>query len=487
MTRRRSFRAAAAAAGSLALVLGGVATSPAVGQQRTGSERAEKVAAHWTPERLASAVPRDLVVDERGLGYLRGRDGSLEPYGHSLAAIPPLRALPADVPSPRRPPSGGASDTAGPEITDLDPAGGETIPSEYDFSATVSDASGVKSVSFVITYPDGFTTQSITAVNFGGDQWGRTITGFTEGDWSWHVVAKDNAARGGNISESSAASFTVGQGTGGGSSGGGGSTDPSVVVNDEWADGGTVQTAAGRLYFEMPRNARQSGPWNAYVCSGTVVSDDLSDASMVLTAAHCVYDDRNGAFARNVLFIPNQAGTTGTRTDTNCDNDPLGCWVPDYGVVDDDWAGQVWPDNIPVDFGFYLIPTTGAHTGKGAEAESLEDSAKVLPVSFSSQNDLLTTALGYSYSDDPKLMYCQEPLDSEETHGGLWLGSCGLSGGASGGPWLQLAGGADSIVSVNSWGYSNGDPGMGGPRLERTANCLFEYAGGHKKDAVVDC
>jgi hypothetical protein len=46
------------------------------------------------------------------------------------------------------------------------------------------------------------------------------------------------------------------------------------------------------------------------------------------TASHCVYDNVNMAFARNVLFIPDQADTTGTGTDFNCNNDPYGCWVP---------------------------------------------------------------------------------------------------------------------------------------------------------------
>ena len=34
--------------------------------------------------------PRDLVIDQRGLGYLRGADGGLTPYGHSVAADRPI-------------------------------------------------------------------------------------------------------------------------------------------------------------------------------------------------------------------------------------------------------------------------------------------------------------------------------------------------------------------------------------------------------------
>lgn len=38
------------------------------------------------------------------------------------------------------------------------PAEGATIGANQGFSATIKDASGIKSVSFVITYPDGTTT-----------------------------------------------------------------------------------------------------------------------------------------------------------------------------------------------------------------------------------------------------------------------------------------------------------------------------------------
>ena len=60
---------------------------------------------------------------------------------------------------------------------------------------------------------------------------------------------------------------------------------------------------------------------------------------------------------------------------------------------------------------------------------------------------------------------------------GEWLGYCGLSGGASGGPWVQpLINGAGPIISVNSWGYSN-QPGMAGPKLsDNSAACRLKDA-----------
>ena len=47
-----------------------------------------------------------------------------------------------------------------------------------------------------------------------------------------------------------------------------------------------------------------------------------------------------------------------------------------------------------------------------------------------------TTALGYSYSEDPNFMYCAEDMQQLD-QANWWLGSCGLSGGSSGGAWMQ--------------------------------------------------
>jgi hypothetical protein len=105
----------------------------------------------------------------------------------------------------------------------------------------------------------------------------------------------------------------------------------------------------GRIYFQMPNDINRTS-WTGYVCSGTTVTDSKSDRSIIITAAHCVYDDDNKAFARNVLFIPSQEDTTAGRTDTTCSNDLFGCWVPSFGVVDVEMYNKTWPDFIPWDY-----------------------------------------------------------------------------------------------------------------------------------------
>ena len=436
-----------------AILAGAGIAAPAGAADANAAAVARARAEYWTPERMAAAIPRDLIVDERGRGYLRRPDGSLQPRG-SDPAVP--------------------TGADGPAVTNRDPLAGATIGASHQFEATVTDADGVRSVSFRVGR-EGGTMQSFSATRQQGTNvWAVTISGFTDGAWQWSVTARDGVKqRGGNTTVAATTPFTVG--TGGG--GGGGGSDPSVVANDDWSAGGVAQTAVGRVFFEMPSNARLT-KWSGYVCSGTVAQDGTAGRSVVITAAHCVYDDVYKAFARNVLFIPNQDATTGTGTDRDCSNDPLGCWAPSHGTVDVNWTNRAWPDNIPWDYAYYSVPD-GAHSGAGSGG-ALDAAANALPISFSAPAvGASTYALGYSYSDDPNLMYCKEGLAVEGSYSDWWLASCGLSGGASGGPWIQsmdLATGSGSIISVNSWGYSN-QPGMAGPRLAgTTAECLFDRA-----------
>lgn len=468
---------AALSAAGLSLAPSGPASAAPAEQSR-----ADQVAAYWTSERVQAAQPRDLAVDDRGFGYRRTSDGTLVPYGHGTPAqATQLRATPtgssSGSPAPQGKPTG-SGDTTGPTVTGMSPASGTTIGGSATFSATVVDTSGVRGVTVVIVYPDGVRTSSFAA-STSSDTWSVTISGFSNGGWQWYVVARDGTKGSGNSTTTDPSAFTVDTGTTPPPPPDGGSGD--VVANAEWASGGTVQTAAGRIYFEMP-NQRRAKTWSGYVCSGTVVTDTADDSSVILTAAHCVYDDVNKAFARNVLFIPNQAAN-GTRTDTDCTNDLYGCWAPEYGVVDINWTTTTFPNNIPWDYAYYVVPATGAHAGNG-DGGSLESVVGSLPPSFDApdvdvpdSNDDRTTALGYSYSDDPNFMYCAEDMTTEGT-ANWWLPSCGLSGGSSGGPWVQSMGtnGSGPVISVNSWGYTD-RPGMAGPKLSGTsAESLFTAA-----------
>ncbi|HUF99585.1 MAG TPA: hypothetical protein VMM60_15750 [Ilumatobacter sp.] len=422
------------------------------------------VIAHWTPARVASAVPRDLVVDSRGLGYLRSSNGGLTPYGHSQRAQ--LEQLPTGTPIPHAKPGGGGNDSTAPSVTEAVPSAGATTGGTVEIAATITDASGIRSVS--ITVSSGVTSQTFAANDLGGNRYGATITGFTDGTWAYTIVARDASKGAGNTATFGPIAFLV-------DTGGGGPVDPGVVVNSPWTKPGDLQLAAGRILFEMPTIRGKRTTWNAYVCSGTVVTDTNSNASVILTAAHCVYDDVAKAFARNVLFIPDQDETTGTGTDSDCGNDPIGCWSPSHGVVDANWTTQTFPANVEWDYAYYVVPNTGSSSNG---LDSLESSVNELTIHFNTGVEgNVTHALGYSYSDDPNFMYCSEVAEIEGSVN-WWLPNCDLSGGSSGGPWVQPMNpstGAGPIVSVNSWGYTTG-PGMAGPHLDNSAECVFAQA-----------
>jgi hypothetical protein len=422
------------------------------------------VAAHWTAARMRAAEPRDLRVDARGLGYVAQDDGSVKPHGHQTEQLYARPKASKPAPTAGKPSAG---DRTGPTVTAMNPAAGATIGASATFSATITDTSGVGSVTFTVRSPSG-ALQSFTATPSGANSYSATIGGFTNGSWRWRVVARDASSRA-NTTTTTYLTFSVNTG----SSGGG------TVVNSPWTGGGTVQQAAGRIYFEMPTNSQLSS-WAGYVCSGTVARDGSTGRSVIITAAHCVYEDVYKAFARNVLFIPNQDATTGTGTDTNCSNDPMGCWIPSFGVVDVNWANRTFPNNIPWDYAYYVVNDTDplAHRGTAASSNALDQAAGDLEVKLTAPTSgAMTHALGYSYSDDPNFMYCAQGLGTESSYGDWWLSQCDLSGGSSGGPWLQpVSGGAGPIVSVNSWGYTN-QPGMGGPKLSGTsAGCVFGTA-----------
>ncbi len=473
MRVRRGFRGAVfIGVLAVAALAGSQPASSAGNAGGAGKSDAAHGAPYWTAARRAAAVPRDLFLDQRGLAYRRGAGGGLTPYGHSTPAEP-VRAVPTGKPAG----GGGSSgtDTTPPTVTGTNPATGATVTtSSYAFKATVTDTSGLRSVAFVVRKGTA-ASRSYTATAGAGGVYSATVSGLTDGSWNWWVVAKDGAKRT-NTRTTSPTSFTVAISTGGG-----GGTP--LVTSAPWSSGGAVQNAAGRLYFEMPTNAAES-TWGGYVCSGTVATDATTGRSIIITAAHCVYDDEHKVFARNVIFIPNQAGTTGTRTDLDCTNDPLGCWTPSFGVVDVNWTTRTFPANIPWDYAYYVVPDTGAHTAglSGASTGDILDSA-VTPLTPKFQaaatQTAYTHALGYSYSEDPKFMYCAQGLGTESSYQDLWLGSCGLSGGASGGPWVQpmdLSTGTGPIISVNSWGYTN-QPGMAGAPLAGTsASCVFTKA-----------
>ena len=77
------FRLAAMFLAASAILVPGAAAAQS---DRGLDARSARAVQHWTPERRAAAIPRDFVIDERGLAYIRDRNGRLIPHGHDIQA-----------------------------------------------------------------------------------------------------------------------------------------------------------------------------------------------------------------------------------------------------------------------------------------------------------------------------------------------------------------------------------------------------------------
>lgn len=373
------------------------------------------------------------------------------------------------------------------------------IGPNQSFGALVTDnGTGVKSVCLQFKDHTNSRSDCFELVMVGSDVWELTFDGFNayEGEtWSYRIRGKDGAK---NRANTEWADFIInisGKGdSGGGNDGssGGGTTDevPSgtllnnVVRDESWPYGGVIQMSTGRILFFFDGNA--------YVCTGTVIKDDIQDRTIVLTAAHCAYQysPSGGRFAEHALYIPDQDDTTGVKSDDICSNDPYGCWVPAFAVVDYQWTQQGFPDSVPYDFAFYVIPNDVNVHEKGylhyqdpSLSEILPDLVEPMPIdfNFNQYSAEFTTGLGYSFDKDPDFRYCAGDLSTKygiRTYENLWIGVCEMTGGSSGGPWMVQtdSSGRGRVVSVNSWGYTSSS-GMAGPNLSTgRAECLYERA-----------
>lgn len=259
-------------------------------------------------------------------------------------------------------------------------------------------------------------------------------------------------------------------------------TDADTTFVDEaaWEGEGLVQYAVGRIYFESYGVD--------YACTGTVVKDNKTGRSLVFTAAHCVWDDIDGVFGTNVIFIPNRDAVhdlVGFVDDYHrrCDEDPCGCWTLSGGVVHDLWPDTPWPQRLRYDYGFYVVDDVGSHQGADCGSDALDIAVEPMEFAVGEETkSVFMTNFGYSLSFNPDFRYCAEETMTKQPTPGLdtiWMDTCGLSGGASGGPWMtefDTKTGKGKVVSTNSWSYST-RAGMGAPFIDESeARCLINAA-----------
>jgi hypothetical protein len=256
-----------------------------------------------------------------------------------------------------------------------------------------------------------------------------------------------------------------------------------------WTYGGEVQRVIGRILYCVEDDELDL---KCYRCSGTSVTDNTDGRSIILTAAHCVYDPDDKKFTKFGIFIPNQDDGGSDQTDMDCNNDKYGCWALAFGVVDQGWVTTVndrWGSifqcttvdspfglDCHYDYAFYVVNDTNAHQGTLAP-DALDQAVGSLPISFDAPViHREAYAFGYYYAADPFLQYCTDALQVKDDY--WYVPRCTMGGSTSGGPWIQpmdITTGYGPIIGINSFHptlvfYGNGEFS---PRLNANAECLF--------------
>lgn len=380
------------------------------------------------------------------------------------------------------------------------PATGETFvsPRAVTFKAIVGSPLGL---SFVFQSPDG--EETVVVADEYDDVTSTVkeiVGGFTDGEWTWWVAYDASGVT------SAIHKFTISTFEGSARH-----LSPTSNLRRQrqlqtnvamaiYEGDDQVKSATGMLIFAV--NGR-----NGYKCSGTVIKDSKTGRSLILTAAHCIWHDISGTWVTNAIFIPKHD-----------DGEPCGRWALSGGVVPKEWQTTPWPKRLAYDYGFYVVDDENAHSGAECGPEgsvldsdvpdmellaggSIEDGTMADNVGeflhafgYPWNSNRLTREDGTTRYRSSDFSYCAQAatrrssswlLDSATglmpsgAPGSLWMGSCGMLGGASGGPIIKnfdKATGSGQIISVNSWG-SGRNPGMGSVMFDATiTRCLVNTA-----------
>ncbi|MDP8905884.1 MAG: trypsin-like peptidase domain-containing protein [Chloroflexota bacterium] len=271
-----------------------------------------------------------------------------------------------------------------------------------------------------------------------------------------------------------------GKGKPGGGGGDGGDTSTTNVTGAGWGNkGGTVRTAVGKVFFKL------SG--TLYTCSGSVANDSRSTYSLVLTAAHCAFDETGDVFATDWLFIPDYEASP-TRT---CNNTKYGCWTASALVIHKGYKDATGFNSQATvhDFAFAVV----GGGGKSGESKQLDTTVGSFPITFNQfAEGTRMYAFGYpaagKYKGN-KLIYCAGPIFYDSWNDNQTYGlACDMTGGSSGGPWFtnfNESTGSGTLSSLNSYGYSSLKGYMFGPKFNDNTADVYNSADGATSDTIV--
>lgn len=218
----------------------------------------------------------------------------------------------------------------------------------------------------------------------------------------------------------------------------------TVIINGELpgvtGSGSRVATSAflptqtaGKVYFTLG--------FYTYTCSASVVSSPSK--SLVVTAAHCVYDVDTQQWATDWMFVPAY----------DASNEPRGRWSAKRLV-----ALKQYTDSTS--FGKAIHYDVAFAVMSRVSNRRIADVTGSQGIAFNLARTGITYSFGYpaNIADGEIMSSCMGRYLSENCGDSTFVGPsrrCGMEGGSSGGPWLQRFNdttGLGTITSVTSFG-----------------------------------
>jgi hypothetical protein len=204
--------------------------------------------------------------------------------------------------------------------------------------------------------------------------------------------------------------------------------------------------AVGKVFFRIDGGL--------YVCSAAIT--DAPSRSLVWTAGHCVRDPgRRGEFATKWIFVPGY----------DQGSQPYGSWPAKLLGVTRAWARR----NQHFDFGAAVIRPQG-----GVGVEDAVGSA--LPLGTNSAYEQSWEAVGFPEASiwGQQMWRCDSGLYRRDVFPGsgpdpVGIG-CDMTGGSSGGPWINEAG---ELAAVTSYSYRDDPDALYGTYLGSAAAKLY--------------
>jgi len=203
---------------------------------------------------------------------------------------------------------------------------------------------------------------------------------------------------------------------------------PKVIPKQAAGSYGRVTT--GKVFFVSEGKN--------FVCSGSVVTSPSKD--LVVTAGHCVYDNKKGTWHTNWAFVP--AYNNGNR--------PFGTWPARYQLILPGW--KKWP-GWNDDVGMVLV-------GK-VNNRHIQDYVGGQGMSWDYPRGEKIWSFGYpvNLGNGQVMQYCSGvakagPRTADNIPFNGQAINCDMTGGCSGGPWLRNYNSktaTGNVASVNSF------------------------------------